>query len=177
VASAIIFNTNHLPYVADYLSESPIVGTVDSVDATLAQYVEMMEPYTAMYSVMFVMGIAIAFAIIYNTATISLSERQREFATLRVLGMTVDEVCEIMRFEYWVLAVVGIVIGIPSASLMLVGINSILDTSMMSMPTNIATAAYIMAVLGCIAAIVLSNISTKRKVRKFDMIEVLKERE
>ena len=177
VASAIIFNTNNLPYVADFLTESPIVGTVDSVDATLQQYVEMMEPYTAMYSVMFVMGIAIAFAIIYNTATISLSERQREFATLRVLGMTVDEVCEIMRFEYWVLAVVGIVIGIPSASLMLVGINSILDTSMMSMPTNIAITAYIMAALGCIAAIILSNISTKRKVRKFDMIEVLKERE
>jgi len=177
VASAIIFNTDNLPAVADFLTESPIVGTVDSVDATLRQYVEMMEPYTAMYSAMFIMGVAIAFAIIYNTATISLSERQREFATLRVLGMTVDEVCEIMRFEYWVLAAVGVVIGIPSASLMLIGINSMLDTSMMSMPTTIAPAAYVLATLGCVAAIILSNISTKRKVRKFDMIEVLKERE
>jgi len=177
VASAIIFNTDNLPFVADLLTESKIVGTVDSVDATLQQYIEMMEPYTAMYSVMFIMGVAIAFAIIYNTATISLSERQREFATLRVLGMTVDEVCEIMRFEYWVLAVVGIIIGIPSASLMLAGINSMLDTSMMSMPTSIAPTAYIMATLGCTVAIILSNFSTKRKIRKFDMIEVLKERE
>jgi len=177
VASAIIFNTDNLPYVADFLAQSPIVGTVDAVDATLQQYKDMMEPYAAMYSAMFIMGVAIAFAIIYNTATISLSERQREFATLRVLGLTVDEVCEIMRFEYWVLAAVGMMIGAPMASWMLVGMNSMLDTSMMSMPTTIAPTAYAMAILGCIGAIILSNFSTKRKVRKFNMIEVLKERE
>lgn len=177
VATAIIFNTSNIPAVVDYLTVSPIIGTVDSVDATLQQYVDMMAPYTAMYSMMFVMGVLIAFAIIYNTATISLSERQREFATLRVLGMTVDEVCEIMRFEYWVLAVVGIVIGIPMASVMLVSMNTLIEGTMMSMPTNISTMAYVMGAVGCVAAIMLSNFSTKRKIRKFNMVEVLKERE
>jgi len=177
VASAIIFNTDNLPFVTDYLKGSPMIGTVDSVDATLQQYVDMMAPYTAMYSIMFFMGIAIAFAIIYNTATISLSERKREFATLRVLGLSVDEVAEIMRFEYWVLAAVGMVLGIPMASMLLMSINSMLDTSMMSMPTNISTRAYVMAAVGCVVAIMLSNFSAARKIRKFNMVEVLKERE
>jgi len=176
-ANALIFNTSDLPAVADYLKESTIVGTVDSVEATLQQYVDMLAPFSAIYSVMFFMGVAIAFAIIYNTAAISLSERQREFATLRVLGLSVDEVCEIMRFEYWVLAAVGIAVGLPLAPMLLVLINAVMDTSMMSMPTNINTSAYIMAGLGCIAAIMLSNFSTKRKIRKFNMVEVLKERE
>jgi putative ABC transport system permease protein len=177
VASAIIFNTDNLPYVSEFLKESQIVGTIDSVDATLQQYIDMMAPYSAMYSIMFFMGVAIAFAIIYNTATISLSERQREFATLRVLGLSVDEVCEIMRFEYWVLAAIGIAIGIPMASALLIAVNTLLDTSMMSMPTTIRTSAYFMAAFGCVFAILLSNFSTKRKIKKFNMVEVLKERE
>jgi len=166
-----------MPFVSDFLKESSVVGTIDSVEATLQQYLDMMGSFSAMYSIMFIMGVAIAFAIIYNTATISLSERQREFATLRVLGLNVDEVCEIIRFEYWVLAAIGMFIGIPMASGLLIGINAMLDTTMMSMPTNISMSAYIMGAVGCIAAIMLSNFSTKQKIKKFNMVEVLKERE
>jgi len=177
VATAIIFNTDNLAFVTDYFKEVPYAATVDSKDATLQQYRDMMQPFTAMYFAMFLMGVAVAFAIIYNTATISLSERKREFATLRVLGLTVDEVCEIMRFEYWVLATIGVIIGFPMASGLMVAMNTMLDTSMMSMPSTLTSTAYIMAVFGCIAAVMLSNFSAKRKIKKFDMVEVLKERE
>ena len=177
VASAIIFNTDDLAFVTDFFKESPVVATIDSKDATLQQYKDMMAPFEVMYTAMFLMGVAVAFAIIYNTATISLSERQREFATLRVLGLNVDEVCEIMRFEYWVLSFAGILLGIPMASGLMGAINAMLDTSMMSMPSTLSTQAYIMAILGCVIAVMLSNFSAKRKIKKFDMVEVLKERE
>jgi len=177
VSSAIIVNTDNLPFITDFFKESQLVATIDSKDATLQQYKDMMEPFNMMYSAMFFMGVAVAFAIIYNTATISLSERQREFATLRVLGLTVDEVCEIMRFEYWLLAAVGVVFGIPLASGLMAALNTMLDTSMMSMPSTLSNRAYIMAVFGCFLAVLLSNFSVKRKIKKFDMVEVLKERE
>ena len=177
VASAIIFNTDNLPFVTDYFKESRIVTTLDTKDSTLQQYIDMMAPFTAIYFVMYLMGVAVAFAIIYNTATISLSERRREFATLRVLGLTVDEVCEVMRFEYWLLAFIGILIGIPMASGLMTALNGMLDTSMMSMPSVLSTRAYVMAVIGCVAAVAISNYSAKRKIAKFDMVEVLKERE
>ena len=177
VASAIIFNTNNLQVATDFFKESPFAATVDSTDAILQQYKDMMEPMSMMYSAMFIMGIAVAFAIIYNTATISLSERKREFATLRVLGLTVDEVCEIMRFEYWLLAAIGMAIGAPLASVVMSATNALLDTTMMSMPSSLSPMAYVSAVVGCIIAIMVSNFSAKRKIRKFDMVEVLKERE
>jgi len=177
VATAIIFNTNNLTAATAFFTESPLISTVDSTDATLYQYINMMEPFSAMYTAMFFMGIAVAFAIIYNTATISLSERKREFATLRVLGLSTGEVCEIMRFEYWLLAAIGMLIGIPAASAMMESINAMMDTSLMSMPTALPLSAYISAALGCVAAILLSNFSAKRKIRNFDMVEVLKERE
>ena len=177
VASAIILTTNNMEYTTDRFTESPIVGTVESKDATLQAYIEMMAPFTFIYSVMFFMGVAVAFAIIYNTSTISLSERQREFATLRVLGLTVNEVCEIMRFEYWTLAVIGIAIGIPAAGGLMAAINTMLDTGIMSMPSTLSTGAHISAAAGTALAIILSNMLAKRKIRTFDMVEVLKERE
>jgi len=137
--------------------------------------VEMMAPFAAIYAVLFIMGIAITFAIIYNTASIALSERRREFATLRVLGLSTNEVCEVMRFEYWLLAAVGMLIGIPLSSAMMVGLNAMLDTSMMSMPSVLSTQAYVLAAVGCAIAIMLSNFSAKRKIAKFDMVEVLKD--
>jgi len=177
IATAIIFNSDNLPFVNEYFRESRYAATFEDKDSTLQKYLDMMEPFSAMFMVMNLMGVAVAFAIIYNTATISLSERKREYATLRVLGMTVDEVCEIMRFEYWLLSIIGMLLGIPMASMIGSAVNSMMDITMISMPSTLPTAAYVTGVVGCIVAIMLSNWSAKRKIQKFDMVEVLKERE
>jgi hypothetical protein len=39
-----------------------------------------------MMSVMLLLAVSIAFAVVYNTARIAYAERERELATLRVLG-------------------------------------------------------------------------------------------
>jgi len=175
IATAIVFNTDNLSYVTDYFRNSEFTASIEDKDTTMRKYYEMMEPYMGLYTVMNIMGALVAFAIIYNTATISLSERKREYATLRVVGLSTDEVCEIMRFEYWVLGAMGMLIGAPFASGLMVAVNGMLDTTMFSMPTTLPTAAYITGVIGCSAAIMLSNFSAKRKIAKFDMVEVLKE--
>ena len=174
-ASAVIFNTDNLPFITNYFRESRYTATIEDKDTTLRKYMELMDPYMGIFWLLNVMGAAVAFAIIYNTATISLSERKREYATLRVLGLSTGEVCEIMRFEYWLLSFVGMVLGVPFASILMTALNGIMDTEMFSMPTNMPFAAYVTAVIGCSAAIMLSNWSAKRKISKFVMVEVLKE--
>jgi len=175
IATAIVFNTNNLSYVTDYFRNSEFTASIEDKNTTMRKYYEMMEPYSGLYAAMNVMGAMVAFAIIYNTATISLSERKREYATLRVVGLSTDEVCEIMRFEYWVLGAIGMLIGAPFASGLMVAVNTMMDTTMFSMPSTLPTEAYITGVIGCSAAIMLSNFSAKRKIAKFDMVEVLKE--
>jgi len=175
IATAIIFNTDNLPYVMNYFRDSRYTAAIEDKDTTLRKYSELMEPYMGIFFVLNLMGAAVAFAIIYNTATISLSERKREYATLRVLGLSTNEVCEIMRFEYWFLSAIGMLIGVPFASGLMVAVNNMMDTSMFSMPTTLPFVAYITGVVGCSAAIMLSNWSAKRKISKFDMVEVLKE--
>jgi putative ABC transport system permease protein len=175
IASAIILNTNNLPYIMDYFKESQFTASIEDKDTTLQKYFDMMDPYMGIFFMLNLMGVAVAFAIIYNTATISLSERRREYATLRVVGLTTDEVCEIMRFEYWVLAAVGMLAGVPFASGLMSSMNLLIDTSMFSMPSILPPVAYITGIVGCSVAVMISNWSAKKKIAQFDMVEVLKE--
>ena len=176
-ASSVLLNTDDLAYLKDYLKSGKNAATIEDKESMLVNYKNMMSMYSSVYVIMQIMCAAVAFAIIYNTATISLSERKREYATLRVLGMTVNEVCEIMNFEYWLLSAIGMSLGVPFTQLLNQGINSMMDTGMMSMPSTLPANAYVVGVVGCIAAVMLSNRSAKGNIRKFDMVEVLKERE
>jgi putative ABC transport system permease protein len=176
-ATAVILDTNDLEYLKEYLKGARNAASLEDKDGTLQKYRDMMAMYSNIFIILQVMCAAVAFAIIYNTATISLSERKREYATLRVLGMTVNEVCEIMDFEYWVLSAAAMTMGVPFALFLNNGVNSMMDTDQFSMPSSLPSDAYIVAVAGCVAAVLLSNYSAKRRIMKFDMVEVLKERD
>ena len=176
-ASSVILNATDLPQLKEYLKGSRNAALVEDKISTLGKYRDMMAMYSSIYLVLQVMSALVAFAIIYNTATISLSERKREYATLRVLGMTVNEVCEIMNFEYWMLTAVAMALGVPFTQVLIQGMNQMMDTSSFSMPSTIPLSAYLTGVGGCCVAVALSNRSAKMRIRKFDMIEVLKERE
>jgi ABC-type antimicrobial peptide transport system permease subunit len=87
------------------------------------------------------------------------------------------EVAEIMGFEYWVLTIIGMAAGIPLQHFMRVGLNDIMATDLFSIPLSTPNSAYIQAVVLCSVAVLLSNISARRKIATFDMVDVLKERD
>lgn len=58
-----------------------------------------------------ILGAIIAFGVVYNTARITLAERSRELASLRVLGFTRGEIAYILLGEQTLLTLVGIPVG------------------------------------------------------------------
>ena len=176
-ATSVVLDTDDLQSLKDHLRGSANIATIEDKDSTLQKYIDMMAMYSSIYLILQLTCVAVAFAIIYNTATISLSERKREYATLRVLGMTLKEVCEIMNFEYWVLTAVAMSLGVPFAVFLNGRMNAMVDMDMMSMPSTLPPNAFLVGVAGCVAAVLLSNFSARRRIKTFDMVEVLKERE
>lgn len=176
-ASAVVLSTEDMSYLKSYLKEAKNVSAIEDKVTTLKNYTEFMAPYTSLIIIMEIMAVLIAFAIIYNTATISLSERKREYATLRVMGFQSKEVSKIMGFEYWLLSVFGILGGIPLAIALKLSLASMMESDLYTFPTYTPLSAFIIGVIGCIAAVFISNKASARSIRKFDMVEVLKERE
>jgi len=176
-ATSLLLNTDHLGALKESVKHSSMIITVEDKESTLKGYRAMMGMFSSLYTALQGLGTLVAFAIIYNTTTISLSERKREYATLRVLGLAVNEVSEIMSFEYSILTCFGILLGIPFTQALNGAINLLVDTSLFSMPSTLPPEAYLSGIVCCVAAMFLASRSARKKIRAFDMVEVLKERE
>ncbi|MCL2564279.1 MAG: FtsX-like permease family protein [Defluviitaleaceae bacterium] len=177
MASSVILRTDSLSHVVEYLREGENILSIDDINDSQAAMLEMMATYDVLMRTMWIMGIFVAFAIIYNTSSISLNERKREYATLRVLGLEVGEVAEIMSFEYWLLAIIGMLLGVPFTRLLRMSMVEVIDVDLFAIPLHTEPGALIAALFGCSVAVFISNYISKRAIRKFDIVEVLKERE
>lgn len=177
VNSALIA-ANDVAAVKSALEGADNVSAVTDLNETRKVYDDMMQTYGFMFVIMQFSGIGVAYAIITNTSSISMSERKREYATLRVLGMHPREIGRILGFEYWLLTIVGIVCGIPLIRMMKEAMADMLsEVEMFTMPLGTPFSSYVTAVVGCCLTVALCNLLASRQIAKFDMVEVLKERE
>ena len=119
----------------------------------------------------------IAFGVVYNAARISLSERSRELASLRVLGFTRGEVSRVLFTELVLLTV----LAIPPGWMMGYGFGWLLikafSSDLYRVPFVIETATYAKATLVVLAATVTSTLIVRKRIDRLDLIAVLKTRD
>jgi putative ABC transport system permease protein len=116
----------------------------------------------------------VAFGIIYNSARISLSERARELATLRVLGFSQGEVGAVLVGELVLLTLVALPIGLLLGSGFARGIITTVNTETVRLPLVLTTANYAFAVLVVALASAFSAIFAARKLAHIDLVSALK---
>lgn len=175
--NSLVIETDSSKTLREELVNSEQVTKIEDKTKTHELYNELLGSYAFLMWIMQLVAISIGFTIIYNTAAISMSERSREYATLRVLGLDIKEVKEIMSFEYWILCLFGIIGGIPFSYFLNKSMIDMIDVDAFAWPEVIPFSAFIWAAVGCILAVAFSNMSTVKAIRKLDMVEVLKERE
>jgi putative ABC transport system permease protein len=116
----------------------------------------------------------VAFGIIYNSARISLSERARELATLRVLGFSRGEVGAVLVGELVLLTVVALPIGLVIGSAFAKGILTSVNTETVRLPLVLTASNYAFAVLVVATASALSALFAARKLAEIDLVSALK---
>jgi putative ABC transport system permease protein len=119
----------------------------------------------------------IAFGVVYNSARVSLSERARELASLRVLGFTRAEISLILLGELAVVTVaalpVGALIGYLLGELIMAGFNN--EMYRLTFTVQAATVAWSFLVV--ILAALVSGLAVRRRLDRLDLVAVLKIRE
>jgi putative ABC transport system permease protein len=153
--TSVIFNANDTGKIRSYLNTASNVISVQDSEAIMEHSKMLMGPTSAVMVVVEIMAIAVAFAVIYNISSISLSEKKREYTTLRVLGLTVKEVGEIISFENWLLCFIGIILGIPCTKILITVYVDMVNSDLIKFPTTIPLYAYISGLIECIAVIFL----------------------
>ena len=116
----------------------------------------------------------VAFGIIYNSARISLSERARELATLRVLGFSRGEVGAVLVGELVVLTVVALPLGLALGSGFAKGILASVNTETVRLPLVLTASNYAFSVLVVALASALSALFAARKISEINVVSALK---
>ena len=161
-----------------HLKELPSISAITLRRAAVDTFNETMGQ-TLMIFVSFFIGFActLAFGIVYNSARISLSERGRELATLRVLGFSHGEVTYILLGEVMLLVLVGLPVGCLAGYALTAFMISAFNTELFRIPFVIETSTYGVSILIALGATIGSMALVRRHVYRLDLIAVLKTRE
>lgn len=142
-----------------------------------AQFEELMESSNASQYILLGFAFVTGFAIVYNVNLIALSERERELATLMVLGMTEGEIGRILTAEQVILGTLAIICGIPMSYGMLYAIVNSTGSEIFNMPLVVEPLSFAVAVLGAVLFLAAAQWKTRGRIGKLSMLDVLKQQE
>jgi putative ABC transport system permease protein len=120
---------------------------------------------------------SIAAGVVYNNARVALAMREREFATLRVLGMRRSEVSTILLGELAVQVLLGIPPGLALGHWLAVAAMGTTDPEMYRMPLTVEPFTYVYASVVTVLAALSTALLVRRRVDQLDLVAVLKTRE
>lgn len=125
----------------------------------------------------FVLAVIVAFGVVYNSARIALSERNRDLATLRVVGFSQREVAAVLLGELTILVLSALPFGLMFGRGLVHYILSAVSTEAVRMPVRIEYTTYSVALTVVLGAAVASFAVVSRMLRKLDLVGVLKARD
>lgn len=160
-------------FSAKYLDNNAVSGI--TFTRTISDRIESM--ITSMNIVTYVLVVSaglLAFIVLYNLNNINISERQRELATLKVLGFYDGEISMYVFRENIMLTVLGTIFGIFFGIWLHRFVILTAELDIMMFGRQIYTKSYIFSILLTIGFSIIVNIVMHWKMKKIDMIESLK---
>jgi len=119
----------------------------------------------------------LAGGVVYNSVRISLSERGRELATLRVLGFTRQEISYILLGELAIVTFLALPLGCLLGYGLAFFMTRLFETELYRIPFVIDADTFGYAVLVVATTAVLAGALVRRRLDRLDLIAVLKTRE
>lgn len=160
------------------VKETPEIAGISMRQAAILSFLETMaENLVRMTIVNITFAAIIAFGVVYNAARISLSERARELASLRVLGFSRQEISYVLLGELALIVLAAIPIGCLLGYGLAWMTAQSLDTELFRVPLVVDKSTYGMAGVTVLIAAALSALVVRHRLDHLDLVAVLKTRE
>lgn len=122
-------------------------------------------------------AVLLAVVILYNLGILNFSEKQYQFATLRVLGYRTRALRRIFNQQGRILAVAAIILGLPAGYATVSYIYEAALGDQYDFPAYVRPVTYVISGIGIFAVSALINHLMSRKIRRIDMVSSLKANE
>lgn len=160
------------------LKDLPKVASVSRREAAIAAFRSTLgETMFIMVGFYIMFSCLLAFGVVYNSVRISLSERGRELASLRVLGLTRFEISYILLGELAVLTFLALPAGCAIGYALCYFMSTVFETELYRIPFHVERDSFGIAAAVIVGAVALSGLFVRRRIDTLDLIAVLKTRE
>ena len=124
--------------------------------------------------IVIIMAATLAFVVLFTLATTNISERQRELATIKVLGFYDNEVHSYVNKETMILTGIGILLGVPLGYAFAQTLTVILSLPSIYLEVSLHTVSYFIAGGLSLAFAFIVNKITDKSLDDINPVEALK---
>lgn len=153
------------------------VATTSRMRDTQDIYTHSMERVDFVVVIIILAAAALAMVVLFNLSNINITERQRELATIKLLGFYDGEVSAYVYRENIVLTVFGILVGCFMGHWLHIYLVRSTEIDLMMFGRQTAPSAYVYAAILTALFSLLVNVLAHFKMKKIDMVESLKSAE
>jgi putative ABC transport system permease protein len=171
-------DTNKADLIYSAVKSMPAVSGMGIQRFSLANYRTLLAPIQTNMAMIYTgFAIIIAFGVVTSSARISLSERARELASLRVLGFGGGEVLLILLFELGLLTLVAQPLGWGLGYLLSGLLKLQVSGEVMRGRLIVEHSSYAFASAIVVAAAAFSALVVRNRINQLDLVAVLKTRD
>lgn len=167
-------SASDLPSVRHFFEQDKQVDTIaDKADLKKsAQYI--LKQNSFIFIMFIISAIILSFGAIYTISSINIYERNRELATLKVLGYPKPKINRLIFFENIILTTFAVIIALPISGYMYTLVVKALSSAHQQIPNQLNLFVMLIAVILAFVLTILSSLLLRRKVSRINMIESLK---
>ena len=162
---------------ADQLSDDARLLSVSSTQKLVRDFSSAFTLINTVVYVVIVLAAALAFTVVFTLSNTNISERERELATIKVLGFLRPEVHVYINKETIILTVIGILCGMPLGYALTHSLTYVLKMPSLYFDTIVAWPTYLIAAALALLFTLMVNFITNRSLDRVDMVGALKSAE
>lgn len=160
--------------IAAQLQEQEGVATAGFTEDTRASFDDLVESLNSIILVIIFCAGALAFVVLYNLTNINVTERQRELATIKVLGFRDGEVAGYIYRETSLLTILGCAVGLAFGVLMHSFVIQTVEVDMVMFGRTVEPLSFVYSALLTLLFAVIVDLVMYPKLKKIDMVKSLK---
>ena len=158
--------------------ELPRIVSVSFLDNASASMRKLLSEGSGFFANLFIVFSSLmAAGVAFSAARVTLSEQERDLATLRVLGFSRREASYVLLAELGALLLVALPVGVILGMTLSRWLMSQFETDLFTFPYVTNAAIYGKSALFIIAAVMVATLVVRRGVDRLDMVGVLKSRD
>ncbi len=156
------------------LAKDEAIDSISFYDAVLENFTTMVNSLDLIVWVLIISSMSLAFVVLGNLININISERQKEIATLKVLGFHGKEIQSYIYKENNVLTVLGALCGLPIGNLLHHYIMRQVEMDYIMFGRKVEPLSFVLSFILTIVFGLMVNHFMRKKLKNIEMVESLK---